>query len=132
MERRMRVASTLLTLYLSFLLISLSSVAAQGRRGGRFGGEEERRHDERSSSCERLRRLSAREPSESESMRSEGGTFELSTGEDNEELECAGVAFLRKTIESNAISLPQYPNAPLLLYVERGRPIHVCVCHMIP
>nr|CAA77568.1 pine globulin-1 [Pinus strobus] len=65
-------------------------------------------------------RLSTHEPSESESIRSEGGTFELSTEEDNEELECAGVAFFRKTIERDAMSLPQYAGADLLLYVVRG------------
>eukprot|EP00253_Pinus_taeda_P031792 PITA_31792 len=120
MERKMRVGSALLMLYFSFLLISLCSVTAQRRRGFRYGREEEYRHDERSSACRRLQRLSAHEPSESESLRSEGGTFELSNPEDNEELECAGVAFFRKTIERGAMSLPQYPNAPLLLYVHRG------------
>ena len=65
-------------------------------------------------------RLRAHELSESESIRSEGGTFEFSSGEDNEELECAGVAFFRKTIESNAIAIPQYPSAPELVYVARG------------
>nr|CAA44874.1 legumin-like storage protein [Picea glauca] len=102
-----------------FLFLSLSTVSpvtaiSQQRRG------RGRRYDEQSSSCRRLRRLSAHEPSESETIRSDGGTFELSTGEDNEELECAGVAFFRKTIESNAILLPRYPSADLLLYVVRG------------
>eukprot|EP00253_Pinus_taeda_P008818 PITA_08818 len=113
MERNMRVGSALLMLYFSFLLISLSPVTAQRRRGGRYD-------DERSSACRRLRRLSTHEPSESESLRSEGGTLELSTPEDNEELECTGLSFFRKTIESNSISMPQYPNSPLLLYVNRG------------
>ena len=120
MERKLRMGSALLILYFSVLLISVSPVTAQRRRGGRYGGDEEYRRDERSSACRRLQRLSAHEPSESESLRSEGGSFELSNPEDNEELECVGVAFFRKTIERGARSLPQYPNAPLLLYVHRG------------
>nr|AAA68981.1 legumin-like storage protein [Pseudotsuga menziesii] len=117
MERRMRLGSALLVLYFSFLVISVSSVTdAQRRSGSRYGGEDERS----SRPCRRLQRLRAHEPSESESIRSEGGTFEFSSGEDNEELECAGVAFIRKTIESNAIAIPQYPSAPELVYVARG------------
>lgn len=128
----MRVGSTLLMLYFSFLLISVSPITAQQRRGFHYGREEEYRYDERSSACRRLQWLSTHEQSESKSLRSEGGTFELSNPKDNEELECAGVAFFRKTIERGAMSLPQYPNAPLLLYVHRGTLIQLSVCRMIP
>lgn len=113
--------SPLLILLIAFaclnLLLSLSPVTANTeQRRGRG-----RRHDDqRSSSCRRLRQLSVHEPSESESVRSEGGTFELYTGEDNEELDCAGVAFLRKTIESNAMSIPFYSGSPHLFYVVQG------------
>ena len=111
------MGSAILVLYFSFLVLSLSSVThAQRRSGSRYGGEDERS----SRPCQRLQRLRAHEPSESQMIRSEGGTFEFSSGEDNEELECAGVAFFRKTIESNAIAIPQYPSAPELVYVSRG------------
>ena len=50
-----------------------------------------------------------------------GGTFELATTEDNEELECATISFYRKMIGSNAISIPQYPDAPELVYLALGR-----------
>ena len=51
--------------------------------------------------------------------------------EDNEELECATISFYRNTIGSNAISIPQYPDAPELVYLAQGRRMHVCVFHMI-
>ena len=55
----------------------------------------------------------------------------MATAKDNEELECATISFYRKTIGSNAISIPQYPDAPELVYLARGRKMHVCVFHMI-
>ena len=55
----------------------------------------------------------------------------MAIAEDNKELECATISFYRKMIGSNAISIPKYIDAPELVYLARGRRMHVCVFHMI-
>lgn len=68
-------------------------------------------------SC-RVRHLRAQQPSEM--IRSEAGTLELSTRQDNEQLDCAGVEFIRETIERDGLSLPRFYNTPGLFYVVEG------------
>ncbi|KAH9295853.1 hypothetical protein KI387_039441, partial [Taxus chinensis] len=79
--------------------------------------EQREGHMQQQQSC-RVQHLSAQQPSET--IRSEAGIVELSTRQDNDELDCAGVEFIRETIEKDGLSLPRYSNTPKLAYVVEG------------
>ena len=61
----------------------------------------------------------------------EGGTFKFPTADYNKELQCATVSLYRKTIQGNAIPIPQYHDASELVYLAQDRRMHVFVFHMI-
>lgn len=63
-----------------------------------------------------LNRLTAQEPNRR--FESEAGVTEF--WERNDELECAGVEALRKTIRPKGLLLPYYTNAPQLIYIVQG------------
>nr|CAA64790.1 legumin [Cryptomeria japonica]prf//2209280A legumin:ISOTYPE=31 [Cryptomeria japonica] len=69
-------------------------------------------------SC-RTQHLSAQQPYET--IRSEGGTIELSTRQDNDELDCAGVEFIRETVERDCLALQRFSNVPEIRYVVEGQ-----------
>lgn len=41
----------------------------------------------------------------------------------HEQFQCAGVAMVRHTIQPNGLLLPQFSNAPQLIYVVQGKPL---------
>ncbi|KAB1200940.1 Legumin A [Morella rubra] len=66
----------------------------------------------------RLNRLDALEPT----IRTEAEAGVIESWEPNDQqFRCAGVAVARRTIEPNGLLLPQYSNAPELVYIVRGR-----------
>ncbi|KAH9295838.1 hypothetical protein KI387_039426, partial [Taxus chinensis] len=110
MERNMSGA---LLLFLCLSLCSRSCVEiANAQRE-----QQRERHQYQQRSC-RVQHLSAQQPTET--IRSEAGTVELSSRMDNDELDCAGVEFMRETIERNGLSLPRYANTPKLAYIVEG------------
>ena len=82
----------------------------------RYYGEGQSRYRE----C-RLDRLDALEPSRR--IEAEGGIIEM-WDPSHEMFRCAGVAVQRYIIDPNGLLLPQYTNAPRLIYVERGINFH--------
>ncbi|KAH9293676.1 hypothetical protein KI387_041116 [Taxus chinensis] len=79
--------------------------------------QQERQHQLQQRSC-RVQSLRAQQPSET--IRSEAGIVELSSRQENDELDCAGVEFIRETIERDGLSLPRYANTPKLAYIVEG------------
>ncbi|KAH9295642.1 hypothetical protein KI387_039230, partial [Taxus chinensis] len=114
MERKMQGSSLLLFLCLS--LCSWSWVEmVNGQR--QEPEQQERQHQLQQRSC-RVQSLRAQQPSET--IRSEAGIVELSSRQENDELDCAGVEFIRETIERDGLSLPRYANTPKLAYIVEG------------
>ncbi|XP_010046000.2 11S globulin seed storage protein 2 [Eucalyptus grandis] len=66
----------------------------------------------------RLQRIRATQPDER--IESEGGVTEL-WSEDDEQFQCAGVAAIRNVLRPNALFLPEFINAPRLVFIEQGR-----------
>lgn len=64
-----------------------------------------------------LDQIQAREPDNR--REAEAGLIE-SWNPNNDDLQCAGVAVLRWTVESNGLHLPSYSNAPQLIYIVKG------------
>ncbi|XP_030956693.1 11S globulin seed storage protein Jug r 4-like [Quercus lobata] len=52
-------------------------------------------------------------------IEAEAGVIE-SWDPNDEQFRCVGVAVVRRTIEPNGLLLPQYTNAPQLMYIQRG------------
>lgn len=105
-----------LSLSLSFLVLFFNGCLATDenlRDVSRRFGEGESRYRE----C-RLDRLDALEPSRR--IEAEGGVIEM-WDPSHEMFRCAGVAVQRYIIDPNGLLLPQYTNAPRLIYIERGR-----------
>nr|A0A1L6K371.1 RecName: Full=11S globulin; AltName: Full=11S legumin; AltName: Allergen=Jug n 4; Contains: RecName: Full=11S globulin acidic chain; Contains: RecName: Full=11S globulin basic chain; Flags: Precursor [Juglans nigra]APR62629.1 legumin [Juglans nigra] len=97
------------------LSISLCLVALVNGCLAQSGGRQQPRFGE----C-KLKRLVALEPSNR--IEAEAGVIE-SWDPNNQQFQCAGVAVVRRTIEPNGLLLPQYSNAPQLLYIVKGRGI---------
>lgn len=95
------------------LSISLCLVAlVNGCLAQSTGGRQQPRLGE----C-KLKRLVALEPSNR--IEAEAGVIE-SWDPNNQQFQCAGVAVVRRTIEPNGLLLPQYSNAPQLVYIVKG------------
>ncbi|KAL5719397.1 hypothetical protein ACHQM5_012179 [Ranunculus cassubicifolius] len=75
---------------------------------------------QRQSQCN-IQNINALEPNQR--LQSEAGITEL-WNEDDNQLECAGVAMIRYTIQPRGLLLPHYHNAPKLTYVIQGRGMH--------
>ncbi|XP_077250734.1 cocosin 1-like [Tasmannia lanceolata] len=105
----------LLALCLFFFHGSLGQI--EMRRGQFQQGQQRRFRDQ--SEC-RIQSLSALEPNRR--VEAEAGVTE-SWDENNEQLDCAGVAATRYTIEPKGLLLPFFSNAPKLVYIEQGRGI---------
>ncbi|KAL5719400.1 hypothetical protein ACHQM5_012181 [Ranunculus cassubicifolius] len=75
---------------------------------------------QRQSQCN-IQNINALEPNQR--FESEAGITEL-WNEDDNQLECAGVAILRYTIQPRGLLLPHYHNTPKLAYVIQGRGMH--------
>ncbi|XP_018827328.1 11S globulin-like [Juglans regia] len=97
------------------LSISLCLVVLVNGCLAQSGGRQQPRFGE----C-KLKRLVALEPSNR--IEAEAGVIE-SWDPNNQQFQCAGVAVVRRTIEPNGLLLPQYSNAPQLLYIVKGRGI---------
>ncbi|XP_041004554.1 11S globulin seed storage protein Jug r 4 [Juglans microcarpa x Juglans regia] len=99
----------LLSIYLFLIVALFNGCLAQsgGRQQQQFG------------QCQ-LNRLAALEPTNR--IEAEAGVIE-SWDPNNQQFQCAGVAVVRRTIEPNGLLLPQYSNAPQLVYIARGRGI---------
>ncbi|KAK4595356.1 hypothetical protein RGQ29_013704 [Quercus rubra] len=52
-------------------------------------------------------------------IEAEAGVIE-SWDPNDDQFQCVGVAIVRRTIEPNGLLLPQYTNAPQLMYIQRG------------
>ena len=52
-------------------------------------------------------------------IEAEAGVIE-SWDPNDDQFQCVGVAVVRRTIEPNGLLLPQYTNAPQLMYIQRG------------
>ncbi|XP_022995606.1 11S globulin subunit beta-like [Cucurbita maxima] len=103
-----------LSLSLCFLFLFNACLAThQDANSHRRFSEGQRRYRQ----C-RLDRLDALEPSHR--IEAEGGVIEI-WDPNHEMFECAGVAIQRYIIDPNGLLLPQYTNAPRLIYIERGR-----------
>ncbi|KAL5711979.1 hypothetical protein ACHQM5_014195 [Ranunculus cassubicifolius] len=100
--------SLLCSLSVCFLILSSAQATQQSQR---------------QSQC-RIQNIDALEPTQM--YQSEAGVTEL-WDEDNNQLECAGVAVIRYTIQSRGLLLPHYHNAPKLTYIVQGRGIHGAV-----
>ncbi|XP_030515074.2 11S globulin seed storage protein 2-like [Rhodamnia argentea] len=66
----------------------------------------------------RLWRIRATQPDQR--FESEGGFTEL-WSEDDDQFQCAGVAAVRNILHPNALFLPEFINAPRLVFIEQGR-----------
>lgn len=75
------------------------------------------RQQGQSGECQ-INRLDALEPSNR--IEAEAGVIETWDPND-QQFQCAGVAVIRRTIEPRGLLLPQYSNAPELVYIVRGR-----------
>lgn len=95
----------LLPLTLCFLLFLFNGSLA--RRNRQF---------QQQNQCQ-LDQIQAREPNNR--IEAEAGLIE-SWNPNNDELQCAGVAVLRWTVEPNGLHLPSYSNAPQLIYIVKG------------
>lgn len=74
------------------------------------------RQQGQSGECQ-INRLDALEPSNR--IEAEAGVIETWDPND-QQFQCAGVAVIRRTIEPRGLLLPQYSNAPELVYIVRG------------
>nr|CAA64792.1 legumin [Metasequoia glyptostroboides] len=109
MERNMR-ASLIMALLLLCTWSCTEMVNGQQQ-------QQQRRQQQQQRSC-RGQHLRAQQPYET--IRSEAGTIALSTRQDNDELDCAGVEIIRETIERDGLSVPRFHNTPQIVYVVEG------------
>ncbi|TYI61514.1 hypothetical protein E1A91_D10G177300v1 [Gossypium mustelinum] len=75
------------------------------------------------SQCQ-LQNLNALQPKHR--FRSEAGETEF-WDQNEDQFQCAGVAFLRHKIQRKGLLLPSFTSAPMLFYVEQGEGIHGAV-----
>lgn len=102
----------LLSLSLCFLFLFNACLASGRHNIYRKHFDEDKRQYRK---C-RLDRLDALEPSNR--IEAEGGVIEI-WDPNHEQFECAGVAVQRYIIDPKGLVLPQYTNAPRLVYIER-------------
>ncbi|XP_068667406.1 11S globulin seed storage protein 2-like [Aristolochia californica] len=98
----------LLAVAFSLLVLSAHAIGEKGQSDRRLSDPEK---------C-RIERLSASRPSRR--IQSEGGVTELWDMNENQ-LQCAGVAVMKNTIQPHSLSLPNYSPSPRLVYIEQGR-----------
>ncbi|XP_058094543.1 cocosin 1-like [Magnolia sinica] len=96
---------------LCLLLLSHGTATLQEQEQG------QQRQFRQQSQC-RVENLRALEPNRR--IESEAGVTEH-WDENNEEFECAGVAATRYIIQPRGLLLPEFSNAPRLVYIEQGR-----------
>ncbi|XP_058101626.1 cocosin 1-like [Magnolia sinica] len=117
----MHPMAALISLALCFLVLFHGSVAQFGP--GPLQPQQQQQQQQqrfRSQSECRVQSLSALEPNRR--YESEAGVTEH-WDQNNEQLECAGVAATRHTIAPRGLLLPSFDNAPRLIYVVQGRGI---------
>ena len=85
---------------------------------GLRGAQQQPQHRLRARTDCQIQKLNALEPNRR--LEAEAGLTEI-WDQNNDELECAGVAAIRYTIQPRGLLLPSYTNAPQLFYVIRGR-----------
>ncbi|XP_026451105.1 legumin B-like [Papaver somniferum] len=114
----------------SFFLVSLCSIIffhgclAQIEQQQVWGGQQQpqqqrQRQSRQESEC-RIENIQALEPTRT--IQSEAGVTER-WDENEEQLQCAGVAVTRHVIQPRGLLLPEFVNAPKLIYVVQGRGI---------
>ncbi|KAI3979536.1 hypothetical protein MKX01_001728 [Papaver californicum] len=109
----------------SFFLICLCSIIlfhgclAQIEQQQIWGGQQQQRQFRQQSEC-RIENLQALEPTRT--IQSEAGVTER-WDENEEQLQCSGVAISRHVIQPRGLLLPEFANAPKLTYVVQGRGI---------
>ncbi|XP_010262323.1 PREDICTED: glutelin type-B 5-like [Nelumbo nucifera] len=113
------IKSALLPLFLSFLVLCHGCVAYRHQQQQhQWQGQHQQQHRFRGQRECQLQDFSALEPSTR--IESEGGVTEY-WEENNQQLNCAGVAVIRHVIEPKGLLLPSYTNAPKLTYFVQGR-----------
>ncbi|GAV69599.1 Cupin_1 domain-containing protein [Cephalotus follicularis] len=107
--------SSLISLSLCLLVLFNGCFADQIERRERRQERQGRQND-----CQILK-LDALEPQHR--IQSEAGTTEF-WDQNEEQLQCAGVAVVRHHIQQRGLLLPSFNNAPQLIYVQQGTGIH--------
>ncbi|XP_058092264.1 cocosin 1-like [Magnolia sinica] len=105
--------ASFICLSLCLFLLCTGSLAQVGRREQQQQGQFSER-----SQCQ-IENLRALEPVRR--VESEGGVMEF-WDQKNEQLQCARMAVARQIIAPRGLHLPEYANAPRLLYIEQGSP----------
>ncbi|KAM7259991.1 hypothetical protein ACFE04_015732 [Oxalis oulophora] len=103
------MAKLVVLLSLSFCLFLLFNVAQSK--------SETERQVYSQNKCQ-LEQLNVLEPDSR--VKTEAGMIET-WNHNNQQFQCSGVAVVRKTIEKNGLSLPEFSNAPQLVYIVQGK-----------
>ncbi|KAH7864438.1 hypothetical protein Vadar_029608 [Vaccinium darrowii] len=117
--------SSMLSVFLCFLLVLFHCSVAYGQQGSQFGRrspfgqQEQQRRQRRQGDCQ-LNNLNAQEPQHR--FQAEAGVTEFWDFNDDQ-FQCAGVAACRNIIQPRGLFLPAYTNAPTLIYILQGRGI---------
>ncbi|KAF7133025.1 hypothetical protein RHSIM_Rhsim09G0137800 [Rhododendron simsii] len=111
--------SPLLTFTLYLVLCTTSSLAAGTSQDYQQEQPPQRRGSRRQGDCQ-IQNLNTLEPIRQ--MQHEAGVSEI-WDQDDDQLQCAGVAASRHVIEPRGLLLPAFVNAPLLAYVLQGQGI---------
>lgn len=99
------------------ILVLFNGCVAQTGIGGQSPWQSSRGLGAAQRAC-RFDRLDALEPSRR--VQSQAGLTEFYE-ENNEQLRCAGLSALRRTIEPRGLLLPTFSNAPSLFYIVQGQ-----------
>ncbi|KAL2230087.1 UNVERIFIED_CONTAM: 11S globulin seed storage protein Jug r 4 [Sesamum indicum] len=112
----------LLSLSLSFLFLFHGCVAQLELQQQRYWQslQQHQQHRLRAKTECQVQQLTARQPSSR--LQSEAGVTEFWDA-NNEEFQCAGIEFVRHTIQPRGLLLPYYTNAPQLVYIVQGHGI---------
>ncbi|KAL0456981.1 UNVERIFIED_CONTAM: 11S globulin seed storage protein Jug r 4 [Sesamum latifolium] len=110
----------LLSLTLSFLFLFHGCVAQLELQQQRYWQslQQFQQHRLRAKTECQVQQLTARQPSFR--LESEAGVTEF-WDPNNEEFQCAGIEFVRHTIQPRGLLLPYYTNAPQLVYIVQGQ-----------
>ncbi|KAL0349032.1 UNVERIFIED_CONTAM: 11S globulin seed storage protein 1 [Sesamum angustifolium] len=110
----------LLSLSLSFLFLFHGCVAQLELQQQHYWKslQQFQQHRLRAKTECQVQQLTARQPSYR--LQSEAGVTEFWDA-NNEEFQCAGIEFVRHTIQPRGLLLPYYSNAPQLVYIVQGQ-----------
>ncbi|XVF66479.1 hypothetical protein PTKIN_Ptkin10aG0038700 [Pterospermum kingtungense] len=115
--------SSLLSLSFCFLVLFHGCFARIELVTNRVQSQSEQQQQSQQNQCQ-LQNLNALKPQHQ--FKSEAGVTEF-WDQNEQQFQCAGVAFFRHRIQSNGLLLPSFNNAPQLVYVVEGQGIQGAV-----